>query len=98
MLKIKTAKKEHTLQTGSVLMAKPFRKDDRYSKSVILVTEHDADHTEGVIINKDTGTALQVDMKDLNLTFPIYYGGPFAKRKIVSLHKKSKLIGSSPLT
>ena len=97
MLKGKAQKKQDALQPGSVLMAKPFWADDRYQKSVILLTEHSPEGSAGVIINKNTHTTLQLDMNDINISFPVYYGGPMHKKKIVSLHNKPQLRGSEPI-
>ncbi len=97
MLKPKKSINGPAIQTGSVLVAKPFWKDNRYNKSVILITEHNEDGSCGVIINKETDASLNIEMQDVNISFPVYYGGPFDKKEIVSLHSKPKITGSEPI-
>jgi putative transcriptional regulator len=98
MLKVKKVKRERGLHAGLLLMAKPFWRDDRYQKSVILITEHSEEGSSGVIINKESNANLHLDLRDLNISFPLYYGGPFDRKEMLSLHNQTHLAGSETVT
>ncbi len=68
-------------QSGSVLIAHPAMRDAHFSKTVVLISAHDAeDGSMGIIINRPIGKTLgDIDSEFAACTLasvPIYEGGP----------------------
>jgi len=74
-------------------MAKPFWDDENYQRSVILVIEHNRSGSIGLIINKESNLDVHLALDDLNLSQPLYFGGPFHKHTIFFLHSEPDIPG-----
>jgi putative transcriptional regulator len=73
---------------GKLLLSEPFMKEDYFSRSVILLTEHDNDKgSVGLIINKPA----DINISELIPEFsdydaPVYFGGPVNMDNIFYIH------------
>ena len=87
-----TKTKEATKVTvGSVLIAQPFWKEDIYKRSIILITDHDAYRTRGIILNKASDITVHAALPEMNTADSIYYGGPIFPRMINCIHRMSEI-------
>jgi putative transcriptional regulator len=73
---------------GKLLIAHPLLNDGFFNRSVIYVTNHNAEGTVGFSLNFKTQFLL-CDLRPgvKNGNFPIYEGGPVAKDQLFFLHK-----------
>src|SRR5256885_16065982 len=78
-------------EIGFVLIAKPFWDDNNYKRSVILIVEHSHERSVGLIINKLSNLNIHSALNELNISLPLYYGGPFNKNLIIFLHNQPQI-------
>lgn len=81
---------------GCVLVSGPFLHDFYFSRSVILITEHNEKGTVGFVLNKP----LEVNIKELIEDFPdfnarISMGGPVSADTVHVIHKLGNLVPDS---
>ena len=62
------------VNVGSVVIAQPFWKEDMYKRSVILITDHDAYRTRGIILNKASDITVHTALPQMNTADSIYFG------------------------
>ncbi|HKK58835.1 MAG TPA: YqgE/AlgH family protein [Salinivirga sp.] len=75
------------IKAGSVLVSEPFSRDPHFSKSVVLITEHNDKGTVGFILNKPVKMALSDLMKDFpNIDTNISIGGPVETNSVHFIH------------
>ncbi len=76
--------------TGKLLIAPPIVKGNFWYKTVIMMTEHDADGSIGIILNKPSNIPLMDFGKelgiDLGLTGYMHLGGPLNVKSLCLLH------------
>ena len=88
---------EHTVHTGSLLIAEPFMQESTFRRAVILITDHTPEEgTVGFIINKP----LKISISELVEDFPdfeavAYYGGPVSTNTIHYIHNVGHLLEGS---
>src|SRR5882724_36864 len=82
-IKLKSSLK---VTVGSVILAQPFWEDEIYKRAVILITDHDANGTRGIIINKASTVHINEALPEINAQDPVYFGGPIASRMISYIH------------
>src|SRR6185369_14901940 len=87
---IKT-KESHQISVGSVVIAQPFWGDEIYKRAVILITDHSANGTRGIIINKASTIDIHQAVPEINAHDPVYFGGPIASRMISYVHGISEI-------
>lgn len=79
-----------TLEQGDIIVAPPTMSDLRFRRSSILITYHDADGSLGLCLNKPTSYKLDKISReiglDVELNFPLYWGGPVSQGTIWMLH------------
>lgn len=85
-------------EKGSLLVAEPFLGDPNFDRSVVLLTEHNADGSVGFVINKP----LDLMLDEIVIGFPhleagIYHGGPVQQDNLYFIHRKGDLIPGSQL-
>lgn len=92
--------KNKELKAGKLLLAEPFMADENFSRSVILICEHDAENgTMGLILNKP----IQLLLNEVVTSLPAFdgkvnLGGPVGTDTMQFLHKLgSKIEGSVKL-
>lgn len=86
---------------GNILISSPFLSDYHFTRSVVLLIEHNEEGSMGIIMNKDF--RYHVLLNDLlpSLEFaqrvPVYKGGPMSRETIFFLHTLKNLEGAFPL-
>ncbi len=96
--------------SGKILIAMPDLKDDRFTKTLVYLMEHNEKGAMGIVINKRLGEVslsdlikqvnLSLDVKDT--TVPVYFGGPVEHERGFILHstdilyKQSKHVPNGP--
>ena len=89
---------QETSLIGQFLIAMPGMDDERFKKSVVLITSFSDDGAKGLIINKQTEILsykdiLEKNSENLNLKefkfnkdINVFYGGPVNCERVVVLH------------
>jgi len=83
---------------GKLLLSEPFLKDLYFSRSVILLAEHNNEGTYGLILNKPIpDLSITEVVKELPKDFdcPVYLGGPVKTDSVFYLHTLGNLIEGS---
>ncbi|MCF6366007.1 MAG: YqgE/AlgH family protein [Bacteroidales bacterium] len=81
---------------GLVLVSEPFAPDSVFSRSVILLAEHNEEGTVGFIINKPIKRTLRQITKEFgNIDMKISIGGPVNNENIYFIHTYGKKIPGS---
>ncbi len=78
----------HTPGPGMLLVAEPFLKDPNFTRTVVLLCEHQDEGSFGFVLNRDyeyTLSDLLPDLEGINL--PVYIGGPVQKDTLHFLHQ-----------
>jgi putative transcriptional regulator len=81
---------------GKLLISDPFLPDPNFSRSVVLLTEHQEDvGSFGFVLNQTAGVNLDevVDF-DVKRDFPLFTGGPVQQETLHLLHKDDYLAES----
>lgn len=75
--------------TGRLLVALPVLDDPNFSRSVVLVIEHDADGALGLVLNRPTTTPIEDVLQGWSLLAAepanLYGGGPVEPQAVVGL-------------
>jgi putative transcriptional regulator len=79
------------IRVGSVMIAKPFWHDENYNRSVILLLEHDRNGSAGLIVNKPSTLSIHDALPELNILYPLYFGGPSEIKTVSYIHNNSKV-------
>jgi putative transcriptional regulator len=83
---ITKTKEASKVTVGSVLIAQPFWNEDIYKRSVILITDHDAFRTRGIMINKTSAMTVHAALPEIDTDDSVYFGGPIAPGMITCVH------------
>ncbi len=85
--------------SGKILIAMPDLKDERFSKTLVYLIEHNEKGAMGLVINKRVGDVsiselikqvnLSLDVKETNV--PVYFGGPVEPDRAFILHSTDVL-------
>lgn len=81
---------------GDVLLSEPFMNDYYFRRSVILLIDHNAEGSLGVVINK----RLTIPFNEIVLGFPefdadVYLGGPVETDRIFFIHTIGEIVPDS---
>ena len=72
---------------GKVLISEPFLADPNFSRSVILITEHNAKGSFGFVLNQKTDLMANAILEELHLVNQaVYSGGPVDPQSFHCLH------------
>ncbi|MGL4851530.1 MAG: YqgE/AlgH family protein [Phocaeicola sp.] len=86
---------------GDVLISSPFLTDDCFTRSVVLLVEHNSEGSMGIIMNKDFSTQMSLNELVPELEFaphiPLYKGGPVSRDTVFFLHTLKNLPGAFSL-
>src|SRR4051812_14562421 len=85
------------VDVGSVIIAQPFWKDERYSRSVIIILNHDSSGSTGIILNKQTTLSLNEAIPAITEDLPLNYGGPFDTHTVSFIHTNPLVPEAIPL-
>lgn len=76
------------IKVKSLLISEPFMLDPNFTRSVVLICEHNEEGTLGLILNQPSELLLKDVVEDLNGTdFPVYMGGPVGLDSLQFIHK-----------
>jgi len=80
----------HSITAGDLLIAAPMIKDQRFQNSVILLTDHDAKGSVGLVLNRATEYMVNDLITPLNVELTwdphLFWGGPVAQDISFMLH------------
>ncbi|MFN8358027.1 MAG: YqgE/AlgH family protein [Spirosomataceae bacterium] len=86
------------IKNGHLLIAEPFLGDSNFERSVVLLCEHDANGTFGLVLNQTTKMHLaDVIEDDVYPDIPLFLGGPVAQNTLHFIHRRPDLIEHSTL-
>ena len=72
---------------GSLLLSEPFLEDTHFSRSVILLCEHNEQGSLGYVLNKPCRFTLADVLEEAeDVDLPVYFGGPVEKNVLYFLH------------
>lgn len=81
------ASRKH-LAKGQILLSEPFLQDPNFSRSVVLLTEHNEDGSIGFILNKPIEFRLNEIVDDFpDFDAPVYLGGPVQRDSLHFIHR-----------
>ena len=84
------------INTGDILIAKPFLQDGIFRRSVIYLCEHTEMGSLGFIINKMQGLLLKDIFPHLkNAHYPIFEGGPVSQNQLFYTHTLGTILKDS---
>lgn len=83
------------VEVGHVLIAEPFMQDPYFKRSVVLITEHNAEGTVGFILNNPLG----IELNEVLPEFPefqatVFLGGPVQPQNLFYIHNQASLPGA----
>lgn len=73
-------------QKGNLIVSEPFMLDPNFKRSVVLLTEVEAEGAIGFILNQRSDFLLKDLIPDSNSQFPVYIGGPVANDTLHFIH------------
>ena len=80
---------------GSLLISAPFLMDYQFSRSVVLMIEHNDEGSMGIILNKNFTNLMTLNeiVPELSLLppIPLYNGGPVSRNTLFYLHTFANL-------
>ena len=86
---------------GSLLIAAPFLRDYQFSRTVLLMVEHNEEGSMGIILNKNFSNLMTLNEVVPELAslppIPLYKGGPVGRDTLFYLHTLSYLKDALPL-
>lgn len=83
-------------QKGHLLIAEPtIFGDTNFSRSVILLTEHNDDGSVGFVLNKPHEVKLNELIADFKVSWPVYLGGPVEQEQLNFIHTRPDLISDA---
>lgn len=75
-------------KAGTLLIAEPFLKDPNFMRTVVFLCDHQREGSFGFVLNRLYHHTLDELMQGiLELTIPVYYGGPVQMDSIHFLHQ-----------
>jgi len=90
----------HQPGTGSFLIANPALVDPNFSRTVVLLCEHDEQGSMGLVINRPGELSLHEALTDLgpSATQPLLWGGPVQRDIVLVLHRDApEISGARPV-
>jgi putative transcriptional regulator len=86
---------------GSLLIASPFLYDFYFTRSVVLVAEHNEEGSMGILVNKSFNRLMNLDdvVPELSVLppIPLYKGGPVGRDTLFYLHNLDFLKHALPV-
>lgn len=84
-----------TVTNGDLLIAEPFMGDTNFERSVVLVCEHSAAGTFGLVLNQLTDIHLSDVIEEVHADIPLFVGGPVQQNTLHFIHRRPDLIDNS---
>lgn len=86
---------------GGLLISAPFLRDYHFSRSVVLVIDHNEEGTMGIVLNKSFSSLMTLNELVPSLAFvppiPLYKGGPVSRETLFYLHTLPFIKGALPM-
>ncbi|GAB4278678.1 MAG: YqgE/AlgH family protein [Marinilabiliales bacterium] len=82
-------------EKGVVLVSEPFLKDSYFTKSVVLITEHNDNGSVGFILNQKSNFRIKDFIDDFPVDTDIFVGGPVDMNSLYYIHNKGNYIYNS---
>jgi putative transcriptional regulator len=80
-------------QKGDLLISEPFLADPNFTRTVILLCEHNEEGSFGFVLNKPSNVRLNEVIEDVdNSDFEVYLGGPVQHDTFHFIHQCSDLL------
>lgn len=78
---------------GKILISEPFLRDDMFGRSVVLLVDHTAEGSMGLIMNKQLHLTLNQIIKEFRdiEEIPVYQGGPISHDTLFFIHTLSHI-------
>lgn len=87
---------EPILKKGCLLISEPsILGDHSFTRSVVLLTEHNQEGSVGFIINKPMSFTLNELVKDIEASFTVFNGGPVEQDNLYFVHNVPEIILNS---
>jgi len=81
---------------GTLLIAEPSLTGDiSFTRSVVLLAEHSEEGSLGFILNKPLHYMISDLVKEIEIPFPVYNGGPVEQDNLYFIHKVPHLVNCS---
>lgn len=84
-----------SVSSGNLLIAEPFLSDSNFERSVVLICEHSAEGTFGLVLNQATTLTLSDVLEDTYAELPLFTGGPVQQNTLHFIHRRPDLIDNS---
>lgn len=81
-------------KSGCLLIPDAFLSDPNFSRSVVLLVEHNTEGSLGFVLNKASGYALEQLVHELACNAPVWTGGPVQPETLHWLHCYKELLGA----
>ncbi len=86
-------------EVGNVLIAEPFMQDPYFKRSVVLLSEHNAEGTVGFILNSPLDIQLSQVLPDFpEIDAAVFLGGPVQPQNLFYVHNQADLPGAVPIS
>ncbi len=73
-------------EAGRLLVSTPYFNDPFFNHSVVLLTDYEAEHTAGLIINRPLPHTVHEVVNDIKVDDSIFFGGPVLTEAVFLLH------------
>ena len=84
------------MNQGKLIVSTPsILGDFNFRRSVILLASHKTSGSIGFILNKKLNYKLNDIVEDINIKFPLFYGGPVEQDNLYFIHTSPELIPNS---
>lgn len=84
------------MDKGKLIVSTPsILGDFNFRRSVVLIASHRNSESIGFILNKKLNYKLNDVVENLNIKFPLFYGGPVEKENLFYLHRLGNKIPNS---
>ena len=84
------------MNQGKLIVSTPsILGDFNFRRSVILLASHKTSGSIGFILNKKLNYKLNDIVEDINIKFPLFYGGPVEQDNLFFLHRLGNVIPDS---
>ena len=71
-------------EAGRLLVSTPYFNDPFFNHSVVLLTDYEAEHTAGLIINRPLPHTVHEVVNDIKVDDSIFFGGPAPQLRLLS--------------
>ena len=77
------------IRAGCFLIANPTLRDPNFSRTVVLLCEHNDEGSMGLVINRPTEHTIAAAITGMpqRATQPLFWGGPVQQRMVLVLHR-----------